>query len=265
RDRPFVAVNCGAVPETLLESELFGHVRGAFTDAHMNKKGLMEVAEGGTIFLDEIGEMAPMMRVKLLRVIQDRRFRRLGGTDEVQADVRIIAATNQDLPKMVADGRFREDLYYRLNVMSIHVPPLRDRVEDIPKLVEFYVDAYNTEFKKRVKGVVPEAMRQLERYPWPGNIRELRNAVERAMLLTEADTLTVQDLTGMGAGPVRLSDHVELPAAGIDLEQLERSLLIQALKRTGWNQTRAATLLGLNRDQIRYRIEKFQLEKSGPA
>jgi two-component system response regulator AtoC len=189
----------------------------------------------------------------------------VGGATDIRVDVRVISATNRNLTDEVRHGRFREDLFYRLNVLPITLPPLRERAEDIPKLVEFYVDAYNTEFKKRVKGVVPEAMRQLERYPWPGNIRELRNAVERAMLLTEADTLTVQDLTGMGAGPVRLSDHVELPAAGIDLEQLERSLLIQALKRTGWNQTRAATLLGLNRDQIRYRIEKFQLEKSGPA
>jgi two-component system, NtrC family, response regulator AtoC len=165
----------------------------------------------------------------------------------------------------VRQGRFREDLFYRLNVLPIALPPLRERAEDIPKLVEFYVDAYNTEFRKRIKGVAPEAMRQLQRYPWPGNIRELRNAIERAMLLSESETLTAEDLAGTAAGPVRLSDRVELPAAGIDLEQLERSLLVQALQRTGWNQTRAATLLGLNRDQIRYRIEKFQLEKSGLA
>jgi DNA-binding NtrC family response regulator len=163
----------------------------------------------------------------------------------------------------VRQGKFREDLFYRLNVLPIVLPPLRDRADDIARLVTFYIDAYNTEFKKRIRGVTPEALHQLQRYPWPGNVRELRNTVERAMLLAEGDTLTAADLSGPGAGPVRLSDRVELPAAGIDLEQLERSLLVQALERTGWNQTRAATLLGLNRDQIRYRIEKFQLEKSG--
>ena len=155
--------------------------------------------------------------------------------------------------------------FYRLNVLPIALPPLRDRPDDIPRLVNFYVDAYNSEFRKRIRGVTPEALQQLQRYPWPGNVRELRNTVERAMLLTEGDTLTAADMTSTSAGPVRLSDRVELPAAGIDLEELERSLLVQALQRTGWNQTRAATLLGLNRDQIRYRIEKFQLEKSSSA
>jgi transcriptional regulator with GAF, ATPase, and Fis domain len=258
-------ITCSALPEALLESELFGHERGAFTGADRQKRGLFEMADGGTVFLDEIGEMVPALQAKLLRFLEEKTFKRVGGATDIRVDVRVISATNRNLTDEVRHGRFREDLFYRLNVLPIALPPLRERAEDIPKLVEFYVDAYNAEFKKRVKGLAPEAMRQLERYSWPGNIRELRNAVERAMLLAEGDTLTVQDLTGMAAGPVRLSDRVELPAAGIDLEQLERSLLIQALQRTGWNQTRAATLLGLNRDQIRYRIEKFQLEKSGSA
>jgi two-component system, NtrC family, response regulator AtoC len=165
----------------------------------------------------------------------------------------------------VRQGRFREDLFYRLNVLPIALPPLRDRADDIPVLVTFYLDAYNVEFKKRVRGLSADAMRMLQKYHWPGNVRELRNSVERAMLLAEAETLTAEDFAGATSGWVRLSDQVELPAAGIDFEQLERSLLVQALERTGWNQTRAATLLGLNRDQIRYRIEKFQLEKTGSA
>jgi DNA-binding NtrC family response regulator len=261
--KPFMNITCSALPETLLESELFGHERGAFTGADRQKRGLFEMADGGTVFLDEIGEMVPALQAKLLRFLEEKTFKRVGGASDIRVDVRVISATNRNLQDEVRQGRFREDLFYRLNVLPIALPPLRERVEDIPKLVEFYVDAYNTEFKKRIKGVTPEALRQLERYPWPGNIRELRNAVERAMLLAEGETLTPADLAGTAAGPVRLSDQVELPAAGIDLEQLERSLLIQALQRTGWNQTRAATLLGLNRDQIRYRIEKFQLEKSG--
>jgi two-component system, NtrC family, response regulator AtoC len=263
--KPFMNITCSALPESLLESELFGHERGAFTGADRQKRGLFEMADGGTVFLDEIGEMVPALQAKLLRFLEEKTFKRVGGVSDIRVDVRVISATNRNLQDEVRQGRFREDLFYRLNVLPIALPPLRERVEDIPKLVEFYVDAYNAEFKKRIKGVAPDAMRQLERYPWPGNIRELRNAVERAMLLAEGETLTAEDLAGAAAGPVRLSDRVELPAAGIDLEQLERSLLIQALHRTGWNQTRAATLLGLNRDQIRYRIEKFQLEKSGSA
>jgi DNA-binding NtrC family response regulator len=261
--KPFMNITCSALPEALLESELFGHERGAFTGADRQKRGLFEMADGGTVFLDEIGEMVPALQAKLLRFLEEKTFKRVGGAADIRVDVRVISATNRNLQEEVRQGRFREDLFYRLNVLPIAIPPLRDRAEDIPRLVEYYIDAYNAEFKKRVRGVTPEAMRQLQRYPWPGNVRELRNAVERAMLLAEGDTLTAEDLSGAAAGPVRLSDRVELPVAGIDLEQLERSLLVQALQRTGWNQTRAATLLGLNRDQIRYRIEKFQLEKSG--
>jgi two-component system response regulator AtoC len=262
--RPFMNITCSALPESLLESELFGHERGAFTGADRQKRGLFEVADGGTVFLDEIGEMVPALQAKLLRFLEEKAFRRVGGAADIRVDVRVISATNRNLREEVRQGRFREDLFYRLNVLPIALPPLRDRTDDIARLVAFYIDAYNVEFKKKIRGATPEAMAQLQRYPWPGNVRELRNTIERAMLLGEGETLTAADVGGT-AGPVRLGDNVELPAAGIDLEQLERSLVVQALERTGWNQTRAATLLGLNRDQIRYRIEKFQLEKSTRA
>jgi two-component system, NtrC family, response regulator AtoC len=263
--KPFMNITCSALPETLLESELFGHERGAFTGADRQKRGLFEMADGGTVFLDEIGEMVPALQAKLLRFLEDKTFKRVGGAVDIHVDVRVISATNRNLQDEVRQGRFREDLFYRLNVLPIALPPLRDRADDIPVLVTFYLDAYNVEFKKRVRGLSADAMRMLQKYHWPGNVRELRNSVERAMLLAEAETLTAEDFAGATSGSVRLSDQVELPAAGIDFEQLERSLLVQALERTGWNQTRAATLLGLNRDQIRYRIEKFQLEKTGSA
>jgi transcriptional regulator with PAS, ATPase and Fis domain len=181
---------------------------------------------------------------------------------DLHVDVRVIAATNRNLHEEVRQGRFREDLYYRLNVLPIVLPPLRERGDDIPRLVHFYIDSYNTEFKKRVRGIHPEAMKYLEAYAWPGNIRELRNAIERAMLLAEGDTLVRADFPASSSGSLRLGERVELPSGGIDLEQLERSLVVQALERTGWNQTKAAALLGVNRDQIRYRIEKFQLERA---
>jgi two-component system, NtrC family, response regulator AtoC len=258
--KPFMNITCSALPEALLESELFGHERGAFTGADRQKRGLLETADGGTVFLDEIGEMVPALQAKLLRVLEEKTFKRVGGTSDLRVDVRVIAATNRNLQEEVKQGKFREDLFYRLNVLPILLPPLRERADDIPRLVSFYVDAYNTEFKKRVRGVDPAAMNELSRYPWPGNIRELRNAVERAMLLAEGQTLANGDFS-LGVGSARLDDRVALPAGGIDLEQLERSLVVQALERSGWNQTRAAALLGLNRDQIRYRIEKFHLEK----
>jgi two-component system, NtrC family, response regulator AtoC len=263
--KPFMNITCSALPEALLESELFGHERGAFTGADRQKRGLFEMADGGTVFLDEIGEMVPMLQAKLLRFLEEKTFKRVGGSTDIRVDVRVISATNRNLQEEVRQGNFREDLFYRLNVLPIPLPPLRERPDDIPQLVTFYIDAYNNEFRKRIRGVTPDAMQQLQHYPWPGNVRELRNTVERAMLLAEGETLTSSDLTSASAGPVQLGDRVELPAAGIDLEQLERSLLVQALQRTGWNQTRAAALLGLNRDQIRYRIEKFQLEKSNPV
>ena len=259
--KPFMNITCSALPEALLESELFGHERGAFTGADRQKRGLLEMADGGTVFLDEIGEMVPALQAKLLRFLEEKTFKRVGGSADIRVDVRVIAATNRTLQDEVKQGRFREDLFYRLNVLPIALPPLRERSDDVPRLVDFYVDAYNTEFKKRITGVSADAVQQLQKYGWPGNVRELRNAVERAMLLADGDTLTAADFALGAGGTVRLGDQVDLPAGGLDLEQLERSLVVQALERTGWNQTRAAALLGLNRDQIRYRIEKFHLEK----
>jgi two-component system, NtrC family, response regulator AtoC len=259
--KPFMNITCSALPEALLESELFGHERGAFTGADRQKRGLLETADGGTVFLDEIGEMAPMLQAKLLRFLEERAFKRVGGAADIRVQVRVVAATNRTLEDEVKRGRFREDLYYRLNVMPIVMPALRQRADDIPSLIAYYVDSYNTEFRKRIRRVAPSAMERLKAYPWPGNVRELRNAIERAMLLAESDELTLDHFPIVDKRSADLSESVELPAGGIDLEQLERSLVAQALHRSGWNQTRAATLLGVNRDQIRYRIEKFKLEK----
>jgi DNA-binding NtrC family response regulator len=260
--KPFMNITCSALPENLLESELFGHERGAFTGADRQKRGLFETADGGTVFLDEIGEMVPALQAKLLRFLEEKTFRRVGGSSDIHVDVRVVAATNRKLEDEVRQRRFREDLYYRLNVVPIGLPALRERAKDIPLLLEYYVDAYNTEFKKRVQGIAPDALVRLQSYGWPGNIRELRNAVERAMLLGEGRILTVADFSMTANHQTRLTEGVELPANGIDLEQLERSLVVQALERSGWNQTKAAALLGLNRDQIRYRIDKFKLERA---
>jgi two-component system response regulator AtoC len=262
-NHPFVNITCSALPETLLESELFGHERGAFTGADRQRKGLIESADGGTVFLDEIGEMVPALQAKLLRFLEEKTFKRVGGSQDIRVDVRVIAATNRTLEDEVRKGHFREDLYYRLNVVPIALPPLRQRADDTALLVNHYVDSYNAEFKKRVTRVVPAAMARLKAYAWPGNIRELRNAVERAMLLADGTELTVEHFPlGSGLGVLKTTDALTLPASGIDLDQLERSLVVQALERSGWNQTRAASLLGLNRDQIRYRIEKFKLERA---
>ena len=259
--KPFMNITCSALPEALLESELFGHERGAFTGADRQKRGLLESADGGTVFLDEIGEMQPMLQAKLLRFLEERAFKRVGGAADIHVQVRVIAATNRDLQEEVKRGRFREDLYYRLNVMPIVMPPLRQRSDDIPRLIAYYVDSFNREFRKRIRRIGPAVMERLKTYPWPGNIRELRNAVERAMLLAEGEELTLGHFPIVEQRGADLSESVELPAGGVDLDQLERSLVVQALHRSGWNQTKAATLLGLNRDQIRYRIEKFKLEK----
>jgi DNA-binding NtrC family response regulator len=256
--RPFMNITCSALPEHLLESELFGHERGAFTDARMQKRGLLESADGGTVFLDEIGEMVPALQAKLLRFLEEKSFKRVGGAADIHVDVRVIAATNRNLEEEVSKGRFRSDLFYRLNVLPMRLPALREHGEDVPMLVEYFIDTYNTEFKKRILGISSNAAALLQGYGWPGNVRELRNVVERAMLLAEGDRLEAKDFgvlkAGAGAG-----DPFELPAGGVDLEDLERSLVVQALRRAGGNQTKAAGLLGLNRDQIRYRIEKFGL------
>jgi two-component system response regulator AtoC len=261
--RPFVNITCSAIPETLLESELFGHERGAFTDARQQKRGLFEQADGGTVFLDEIGEMVPALQAKLLRVLEEKAFKRVGGAHDIRVDVRVIAATNRNLEEQVRTGQFREDLFYRLNVLPIGLPPLRSHLDDVAALVAFYIDLFNREFRKSVRGPSPDAARELRTYGWPGNIREVRNAVERAMLLTDSPWLEPHDFPAVAAR--RQAAHgITLPAEGVDLEQLERSLVVQALDRSGHNQTRAATLLGLNRDQIRYRVEKFGLMKPAP-
>jgi two-component system response regulator PilR (NtrC family) len=269
RDRPFVALNCGAVPETLLESELFGHVRGAFTGAHANKKGLVEAAEGGTIFLDEIGEMPPPMQVKLLRVLQERRFRRLGGTDEVQADVRVIAATNQDLPKMVAGGRFREDLFYRLNVLSIKLPPLRERSGDVTLLAEQFLHQFATEMGKNVQTISADALMLLEKHSWRGNVRELRNAIERAVALEQTESILPESLPEelrTTRPPVEGSSDAALPelGEGFDLEargeEFYRHYIALALKRAGGVQVKAAELLGMSFRSFRYYVKKYNLK-----
>ncbi len=266
REKPMVSLNCGAMPENLLESEMFGHMRGSFTGADTNKKGLLEVAEKGTIFLDEIGEMSAVMQVKLLRVLQERRFRRVGGLEEVQADIRVIAATNQDLTKAVAEGRFREDLYYRINVIPITLPPLRDRREDIPLLAEHFLSKYAEQMGKDVSGISHEVMELLVRHEWPGNIRELENVIERAVALEATPAILVESLPSAirGSAPRSGSASTDtLPDGGFDLEahvkEIERGYIAEALKRAGGVQVKAADLLGMSFRSFRYYVKKYNL------
>jgi DNA-binding NtrC family response regulator len=260
----FMNITCTALPDTLLESELFGHERGAFTDAKNQKKGLLELADGGTLFLDEIGDMSPSLQAKLLRVLEERSFRRVGGTVDVRVDVRVIAATNRDLEKALRDRTFREDLYYRLNIIPITLPPLRERPEDIAELVDHFVAFYSKEFKRPFKGVTPEALARLKAHSWPGNVRELRNVLERACLLAAGETLGPDDiLLGRASMEPDAAKPFTLPAGGIVLEDLEKELVRQALERSGGNQTKAAALLGISRDQLRYRLEKHGLASRG--
>jgi two-component system, NtrC family, response regulator AtoC len=257
--RPFVNITCSALPEQLLESELFGHERGAFTDARQQKRGLFETADGGTVFLDEIGEMTPALQAKLLRFLEEKTFKRVGGLNDVRVDARVVAATNRDLEREVKAGRFREDLFYRLQVMPIALPSVRERRGDVALLARYFIDQFNREFRKRVRGLSPAAAMLLEQYKWPGNVRELRNAIERAMLLSDREYLEPQDFTlTRTVSPTEF----RLPAEGVNLEEVERQLLVQALERSGGNQTQAAQLLGINRDQVRYRIEKFGLGRT---
>ncbi len=269
-EHPFVALNCGALPESLLESELFGHVRGAFTGAATNKKGLIETAERGTVFLDEISEMSPMMQVKLLRVLQERKFRRVGGVGETDADIRIIAATNRDLGRMVGDGTFREDLFYRINVIPIQLPPLRERREDIPLLAEHFLAKYREQMGKSVSALSAEALRCLETFEWPGNVRQLENVIERAVALERGAVVEVSSLlpevrrlppaSGGAAGP---DQPISLPEAGLDLprhlESQEREYVAQALRQAGGRHDRAARLLGISPRQFRYLLDKYDL------
>ena len=266
RDKPMVALNCGALPEALLESELFGHMRGAFTSADTNKKGLLEVAERGTVFLDEIGEMSAVMQVKLLRVLQERKFRRVGGLEELQADIRVIAATNQNLTKLVAEGRFREDLFYRINVIPISLPPLRDRREDIPLLAEHFLAKYAEQMGKPITGISREALEWLVHHQWPGNIRELENVLERAVALESTPSILPESLpTGVrGEAPRGGAAAADvLPESGFDLEAhvkgIERGYIAEALKRTGGNLTKAGKLLGIEFRQVRYLVKKYNL------
>jgi two-component system response regulator PilR (NtrC family) len=268
RNAPFVAVNCGALPETLLESELFGHVKGAFTGADSNKKGLIEVADKGTVFLDEIGEMTPAMQVKLLRVLQQRTFRRVGGTEEVPANIRVIAATNKDLVKMIPEGKFREDLFYRLNVIPIRLPSLRDRSDDVPLIAEHFLAKFTQEMGRRIVGLAPEALAALQTHAWPGNVRELENVIERAVALESTDRIQLDTLpeevraggTPTAAGP---STSDALPERGFNLERhledIERAHLERALRQTGGVQMKAADLLGLSFRQFRYLVKKYAI------
>jgi len=269
-DMAFVNITCTAISENLLESELFGHERGAFTDARELKKGLFEVADGGTIFLDEIGDMPMPLQAKLLRFLEERSFRRVGGTSDLSVDVRVISATNRAIRDLVADGAFREDLFYRLNSVPIVVPPLRERREDIGLLATYFVEFYSVQLRRSIPDLMPEAIECMKAYHWPGNVRELRNVIERAVLLGTGDPIGPGDLSIGG-------EQVEQPAAGspvasllgpegVNLQEVERQLVEEAMRRTGGNQTRAAKLLRISRDQLRYRLEKFGLlARSGHA
>ncbi|MEM8883806.1 MAG: sigma-54 dependent transcriptional regulator [Planctomycetota bacterium] len=261
-DKPFLKVTCSAIPETLLEAELFGHERGAFTDAKERRRGVFEAADGGTVFLDEIGDMPPALQAKLLGVLEDKSFRRIGSQSPIHVDVRVVAATHRNLNERVEGGLFRQDLYYRLNVVPLTLPPLRERREDILPLARHFIDELNRSLGRRFTGIAPEAEARLLGHSWMGNVRELRNVIERAMLFASSGRLEAADLfldSGMQASSVEASHSYTLPPDGINLEKHEQELVRQAMARTGNNQSRAATLLGLSRDQIRYRLEKMGL------
>ena len=300
-DKPFVAINCSAIPENLMEAELFGHERGAFTDAKAQKKGLFEIADGGTLLLDEIGEMSTYLQAKLLRVLEEQTIRRIGGGKDIGIDVRVIAASNRDLEQGVRDGSFRQDLFYRLSIIPIFIPPLRHRKEDILPLVEFFIERYNFRFRRNIKGIMQEARDLLVRHDWPGNVRELKNAIERAMILEDSDyirpTYLPIQVTGQlpgfeEAAPAMIPDGSEivatglahpttaswralpsgkmipvldLPREGTSLEEVERELVGLALKQTGGNQTHAARLLDISRDALRYKMKKFGFDSDSES
>jgi len=265
--QPLMVLNCAAIPEQLLENELFGHERGAFTDAKTMKKGLFELADGGTVFFDEISEMYLNLQAKLLRVLEDQTFRRIGGIKDIKTDVRVVCASNKDLEKMAREGQFREDLFYRLSVIPIVLPPLRDRKDDIPVLVDFFVADYNVRFKKSIKGLTAKAQKILMNYDWPGNVRELKNVIERAVILQDQGYIDVDLL------PLRISEFTSEPSAmpgqgslaipsqGIDLYQVEKELIRQALVKARGNQTHASRLLSISRDTLRYKMKKYGLGK----
>src|SRR5689334_16474832 len=277
-EKPFVPINCSAIPETLMEAELFGHERGAFTDAKTMKKGLFEMADGGTLFLDEIGELSPLLQAKLLRVLEDQVIRRVGGVKDMQVDVRVIAASNRDLERAVRESQFRQDLYYRLAIIAIFIPPLRDRREDILPLVEFFIERYGRKFKKAVRGITEETRRLLMSHNWPGNVRELKNSIERAMILEDESLLrpaylpfsvaesggrTVFERTSSDGGQQlangRTLPRLYIPEGGTSLEEMERSMVELAMRQASGNQTHAAKLLDISRDALRYKLKKFGL------
>jgi two-component system response regulator AtoC len=266
---PFVAINCAALPGTLIESELFGYEKGAFTDAKARKEGLFEQAEGGTLFLDEIGELELSLQAKLLRVLEEGSFRRVGGLKDLPLDVRVIASSNRDLKTEGEAGRFRADLFYRLSVIQIDIPPLRERGDDVRLLAEYYINSFRGRLRKSIDGIGAEALAAFRRYEWPGNVRELRNVIERAMILEDDETITTKYLPRGLAGESRTgsearvdsaksADQFRLPADGVSLDDVEMSLVRQALKQSGGNQTKAAELLDISRDQLRYRLKKLE-------
>ncbi|MCX7959749.1 MAG: sigma 54-interacting transcriptional regulator, partial [Deltaproteobacteria bacterium] len=260
RDKPFSAINCGAIPETLLESELFGYEKGAFTGAQNRKPGRFDRAQGGTLFLDEIGELSLPLQVKILRVLQEREFERIGGTEVIKADVRIIAATNRDLEKMVQEGTFREDLLYRLKIIPVELPALRERKEDIPLLVDAFIHKYSKEMNKPSVKIDDDALEILLRYDFPGNIRELENIIERAVIMTLDGKISASDLPReVVKGAYSKRDVFVLPPEGISLEEVEESLVRQALDLSKGNQSQAARLLGISRHALIYRMDKFKI------
>jgi DNA-binding NtrC family response regulator len=270
REGPFIAINCGAIPKDLIESELFGYERGAFTGAtDKMKPGKFELANGGTILLDEVGELSPEAQVKLLRVLQDKKFYRLGGTKEIKVDVRVIASTNKNLKEEVNAGRFRSDLFYRLNVATIYLPPLRERKEDIPLLVNAFIDEFNKKFGKNFISVDEKAMEILKSYHWPGNIRELRNTIERIILVENDSKIRPEHVKHLQSTPIQLasqqngeSDFVlKIPPTGVTMDKVLRELIIQTLKITNGNQIQAAKILGITRSKLRYRMEQLKIEQ----
>jgi transcriptional regulator with PAS, ATPase and Fis domain len=266
QSEPFLAINCAAIPETLLESELFGYEKGAFTDARAQKRGLFELADKGSLFLDEIGEIPLSLQAKLLRVLEEQTFRRLGGLRDIKVDLRIIAATNKNLREAVKEGAFRQDLYYRLNVIQLVVPPLRERQQDILPMAQFFISQYNVKFKRQIEGLSSEAEALLLAHDWPGNVRELRNAIERAMILEETSVITPASLpiairsaeAAVIAEPAAIG-ATSAPNDGMSLADQEKRLLVQALAKTGGNQTQAARILRITRDTLRYKMKKFNL------
>ncbi len=265
-DFPFLEINCTALPDNLLESELFGHERGAFTDAKEQKKGLIELADRGSVLLDEIGDLPVGAQAKLLRFLETRSFKRVGGVRDISVDIRIIASTNRDLDAAVRDGSFRRDLFYRLNVIPLTIPPLRDRPEDVEPLAQYFLAELATRLRRPPRELARDTVQMLERYGWPGNVRELRNVIERVVILEEGPIIQPEHLPDElqpGARAIDLEPGFTLPPAGIDLEELEKDLLLQALRRVKGNKTRAAQLLALSRDTLRYRLEKYDITYEG--